>query len=546
MSSNENNEEGLEALVARRTLALEQALQEARAADRAKSVFLATMSHDIRTPMNAIIGLSGLALRTRLDPQQRDYLEKIHAAGGDLLAIIDDVLDLSKIAAGMMALAQSNFSLHQVLSRVTSAMAARAAEKQLSITCSVAPEVPAYLRGDPLRLGQIFSNLVSNAVKFTEKGSIALDLSLAEPGGERLCLRCSVRDTGIGMSEFQTRRLFMPFHQGDSSVSRRPGGTGLGLAICKQLVGLMDGDISVSSAPGRGSNFVFTVWLAPGCAQESVPRDDGGWSQAVPGDSLAGVHILLAEDQAMNRQIAQELLIDAGARVDLAENGREAVTKLFSADSGCYDAVLMDIQMPVLDGLSATRLIRSRSDYGDIPIIAMTAHVLEDERKTGLAAGMNDFIGKPYTPKELFTVLERWLGSERKPRPSAADSLVASLPCLAGFDTAAALERFGGKSDYYLHWLRSFAEHQADAVRDLGAIHAAGETATLRKRVHAIGGQAGTLGLNELCQACFLLEDSLKAGRDSSAHITEFSARMGATLEKINAALADDRVRNTA
>ncbi len=300
---------------------------------------------------------------------------------------------------------------------------------------------------------------------------------------------------------------------------------------------MMGGEISASSQAGRGGSLVFTATFGSGSEQDA-PQSGDGRRDELAADSLKGLQVLLAEDQPMNRQIAEELLLAVGASVDVAENGREAVAKLFSAESRRYDVILMDVQMPVLDGVSATRLIRSRPDYAEIPIIAMTAHVLEEERQICLAAGMNDFIGKPYSQGKFLRTLLKWVGSEGQPRPSTAEALAKRLPGLDGFDTEEALERFGGRSDYYLHWLRSFAEHQAAAVAELTAALAEGELAGVRKRVHAIAGQAGTLGIGELCRACSRLEDSLGAGEDCAAMFSHFAVIMSAALDKINAALA--------
>ncbi len=500
-----------------RQKALEASLVRAReaadAASAAKGQFLANMSHEIRTPLNAVIGLAHLLLRSDLSPQQAQQVATIDAAANHLHSIISDILDFSKIEAGKLTLESIDFALADVLEGTASLIAQQAAAKDLAVRTED-EGVPAWLRGDPTRLRQALLNFASNAVKFSDRGTIRLRAEMAAPeaGDAGLLVRFVVEDQGTGIAPERLDSLFQPFVQADASISRHYGGTGLGLAITRRLAELMGGGIGVDSEPGRGSTFWFTARLQPG-----EPGAAGAWRQrgadieAELRRRCSGMRILLAEDHPINEAVALELLRGIGLEVDVAHDGIEAVEL---ARRERHVLILMDVQMPRSDGLQAARSIRAMPVGPPVPIIAMTANAFDDIRDACQAAGMDDFVAKPVNPAQLFEVLHRWLpvppeaGVPRSPVPAGAPAQAPGGASLApeGFEAAEALARLGGNRKLYLRLLERFAiecERGAMAVAD-------GTPQARRCALHDLRATAGAVGASRVLQAVAQLDAALR------------------------------------
>jgi PAS domain S-box-containing protein len=517
----------------------------AEAATSAKSDFLAKMSHELRTPMNAIIGFADLALRSDSDARRLEHVGNIRAASRTLLRIIDDILDLSKIEAGKLVLEHRGFDLDAVLEQVAMLLSQEAAAKGLALKVSHAPQTPLALVGDPLRLEQVLVNLVGNAVKFTENGEVELSVELASRTDRRARLRFMVRDTGIGLSPEEQSRLFAPFAQADPFSTRRRGGTGLGLAISKQLVEKMGGRIAVESQPGVGSVFLFTAEFGLGSERVAAP---GATAVAPPPSPpavsppptprtavLRGARVLLVEDNALNRRLAQEILRPSGLVLDMAENGADAIAAVRQT---AYNAVLMDVQMPGMDGLEATRRIRALPGSGALPIVALTANAMERDRQECLAAGMSDFLSKPVDADQLLLTLSHWVGGAvaplaqapartgfTGPQPTATPPPTLP-PVLPGIDLASAVRRLGNRENLVLDVLHGMLRQYGDAPEQLRASVEARRIEDARLAAHTLKGLAATTGCMRLSTAAREAELAIKSGSDLEAPLGALEAAL--------------------
>ena len=389
----------LEERIRQRTRQLEVAMERALAANQAKNEFLANISHELRTPMNGVLGMMNIVLDTELSPEHREDLQTAQRCAYSLLAVLNDVLDLSKIEAGRMAIEQIPFDVRVVIEDCIKTHAAVAKGKGIVLAGDVSDDVPAWVTGDPLRLRQILSNLLSNAVKFTERGSVILKATVGPASSQdRARIEIEVQDTGIGIAAGKQAQIFETFTQADNSISRRFGGTGLGLAITKRLVEMQGGTIAVDSTPGQGSRFVVSLEYEY-CTEGLAPVAPA----AGPAPRATGI-VLLVEDNAVNQRLVEAVLRKQGYRVVLAASGREALNALESGQA--FSIVLMDVQMPDLDGLETTRLIRRDPRWRDLPVVAMTARAMEGDRECCLSAGMNAYLSKPIHAAHLLSVVE--------------------------------------------------------------------------------------------------------------------------------------------
>ncbi|HEY6897592.1 MAG TPA: response regulator [Rhodocyclaceae bacterium] len=512
----------LELRVSQRTAQLD-------AANRAKSDFLAVMSHEIRTPLNTVIGMAYLALRGELDPKQREYVENIHSSGQHLLGLIDAILDFSKIEAGKLDLEKIDFSLDQVIKNLNNLVAVNAAAKGLKFVVDLDPALPNHLRGDPLRLGQVLINFTSNAVKFTNQGEILVRARIIEERSDGYLVLFEVKDTGIGMDAEEKQKIFLAFRQADSSTTRRYGGTGLGLAISKQLVTLMGGEVGVSSLPDYGSTFWFTVPLGKGLA---LPVKTSTEVEHDPADLLAaataaikGAHILLVDDHPFNLQLATAFLEDVGATVQVAGNGREALELLRRQP---FDCVLMDVQMPEMDGLAATRAIRADPELAANRVIAMTANAWNEDRRQCLAAGMDGFISKPIHPEQLYATIAHWLPQrcpEGAPAAPVALPTVGTAVDFSGdpriIDLAVPAKTLRNDPAKIRRVALKFLSSARDDTPRIEAALESGDLITLRALGHRIKSPAravGAIGLADLCQALEHINDD---GLDQARQIVD-------------------------
>jgi len=505
----------------------EKRREVAEAATQAKSEFLANMSHEIRTPMNAIVGFSKLTLETGLDRKQREYVTSIRNAAESLLALVNDVLDFSKIEAGKLVLEEAPFSLNDTLREVERLFRTEVRKKGLELAianhCADNEGFPAdsVLVGDSLRLKQVLINLVSNAIKFTESGSVHIDARVTHRAHKELRLGFKVTDTGIGISTEHQGRLFESFQQAESSTTRRYGGTGLGLAICRNLVTVMGGSISVRSAPGDGSTFAFDVPFRIPVEHVDLPALTDARSRPRSADVLRGRRILLAEDNPINQQLALEFLQRAAATVDIAATGRAAIEQIANQ---AYDAILMDIHMPELDGLEATRAIRAAGHQ--LPIVAVSADALAERRSTALAAGCNDYVTKPIDFDELLSTLHRLLnppGVEPLQRRRASDADVNAIDMAAlvaqrvpGINVGEAIRNHNDNVKLMLKLMGDFGKYYGDAAARMRDAVKQGDNDTAERLAHNLHGVAGSFGAAHLKEASKTLELALAKGEEKN------------------------------
>ena len=494
------NQELLEDRIRQRTHELERAMHTALEASHAKSEFLANMSHELRTPMNGLLGMLDLVLDSGLSVDQREQLETAQRCSYSLLGLLNDILDLSKIEAGKMLLEKIPFNTRAVLNDCVQSQAAKATQKGIALTFHAAPAGAYDILGDPLRMRQILANLLSNAIKFTERGTVRVDLNTTTRADGRIALRLAVRDTGSGIPADKLPEIFEKFTQADGSISRKFGGTGLGLAITRRLVEMQGGEVTVESEPGKGSTFTVTLVCeaAPAAAPQVLTSKGAAMAQSSAQPS--GARLLLVEDNLVNQKVVLAILRKKGYQIDVANDGREALDKLdASAD---YHLILMDVQMPVMDGLEATRAIRRESKWEKIPIIAMTAHAMNGDRERCLQAGMDAYISKPVQPAHLVATIEKHIGTR------VEKSTAVSHP----LDRVLADRLIPEESELMNDMLQLFLQLAPDRLQKIETAARQADPATVAREAKTIGAAAEQLASRGLGACARRIEDAAARG----------------------------------